>query len=64
MKKKIIDVLFYLEIDCHSNFIQFHYHLIIQQRSSNFHVIYNGSNLTIFDRLSSDIEIQSNLNDH
>jgi hypothetical protein len=52
-----IDVLFYLWIDGHSNFIQFHYRLIVHQRPSNFHAIYNGSNLTVFDKLSNDNEI-------
>jgi hypothetical protein len=30
----------------------------------NFHIIYNGSNLMIFDELSNDNEITWNLNDH
>jgi hypothetical protein len=30
-KKKIIDVFFYLQIDDHLNFIQFHYHFIVHQ---------------------------------
>jgi hypothetical protein len=49
-----IDVLFYLCIEVHSNFMQFHYRLIVHQRPSNFYVIYNGSNLTVFDGLSND----------
>jgi hypothetical protein len=44
-EKKFIDVLFYLYIDGHSNFMQFHYRLMVQQKSSNFHAICNGSNL-------------------
>jgi hypothetical protein len=52
-----IDVFFYLWIDDYSNFIQFHYRLIVHQRPSNFHIIYNGSNLTVFDGLSNDNEI-------
>jgi hypothetical protein len=31
---------------------------------SNFHTIYNGSNLTVFDGLSNDNEIVWNFNDH
>jgi hypothetical protein len=31
MKKKFIDMFFYLSIDDHSNFIQFHYRLIVHQ---------------------------------
>jgi hypothetical protein len=52
-----IDVFFYLWIDDYSNFIQFHYRLIVHQRPSNFHIICNGSNLTVFDGLSNDNEI-------
>jgi hypothetical protein len=51
-----MDVLFYLLIDGHPNFMQFHYRLIVHQRLSNFHVIYNDSNLTVFDGLSNDNE--------
>jgi hypothetical protein len=57
-EKKCIDVFFYFYIDGHSNFIQFHYHLIVYQRPSNFHVIYNGFNLMVFDELSNDKEIE------
>jgi hypothetical protein len=64
MKKKIIYALFYLYIHGYSNFMQFHYRLIVHQRPSNFHVIYNSSNLTVFDGLSNDNEITWNLNDH
>jgi hypothetical protein len=32
---------------------------IVHQRPSNFHVIYNGSNLTVFDRLSNNYEIDN-----
>jgi hypothetical protein len=59
-RKKFIDVFFYLWIDGHSNFMQFHYRLVafkIHQTPSNFHAIYNGSNLTVFDGLSNDNEI-------
>jgi hypothetical protein len=52
-----IDVLFYLWINDHANFMQFHYHLIVHQRPSNFHAICNGSNLTVFDGLSNYNEI-------
>jgi hypothetical protein len=52
-----IDMLFYLWIDGHLNFIQFNYRLIVHQRPSNFHIICNGSNLTVFDGLSNDNEI-------
>jgi hypothetical protein len=55
--EKIINVLFYLWIDSYSNFIQFHYRLIIHQKSSNFHAICNGFNLTVFDELSNDNKI-------
>jgi hypothetical protein len=37
---------------------------MVHQRASNFHAIYNGSNLTVFDGLLNDNEITSNLNDH
>jgi hypothetical protein len=57
IEKKLIDVFFYFYIDDHSNFMQFHYHLLVHQRSSNFHIIYNGFNLMIFDGLSNDNEI-------
>jgi hypothetical protein len=57
IRKKFIDVFFYLWIDGRSNFMQFHYRLIVHQRPLNFHIIYNGSKLTIFDRLSNDNEI-------
>jgi hypothetical protein len=63
MKKKI-DVFFYLLIAGHLNFMQFHYRLIVHQRPSNFHVICNDFNLTVFDRLSNDNKITQNLNDH
>jgi DAD family len=56
-RKKFIDVFFYLWIDVHSNFMQFHYRLIVHQRPSNFHIIYNGYNSTVFDALSNDNEI-------
>jgi hypothetical protein len=51
-------VFFYLWIDGHSNFMQFHCRLIIHQISSNFHIIYNGSNLMVFDGLSNDNKIE------
>jgi hypothetical protein len=60
-RKKIIDMFFYLWINGHSNFMQFHYSLIDHQI---FYAIYNGSNLTIFDGLSNDNEIELNLNEH
>jgi hypothetical protein len=37
--------------------IQFHYRLIVHQRPSIFYVIYNDSNLTVFDGLSNDNEV-------
>jgi hypothetical protein len=55
-------MFFYLWIDCHSNFMQFHYRLIVHQRPSIFYAIYNGSNLTIFDGLSNDNEILMTIN--
>jgi hypothetical protein len=48
----------YLWIDGHSNFLQFYYCLIVHQRSLNFHIICNGSNLMVFDGLSNDNEIK------
>jgi hypothetical protein len=56
-RKKFIDMFFYLWIDGNSNFMQFHYRLIVHQRPSNFYSIYNDSDLTIFDGLSNDNEI-------
>jgi hypothetical protein len=41
----------------HSNFMQFHYRLIVYQKSLNFYIIYNGFNLTVFDGLLNDNEI-------
>jgi hypothetical protein len=35
----------------------FHYRLIVYQRPLNFHKIYKGSNLTVFDELLNDNEI-------
>jgi hypothetical protein len=52
-----IDMFFYFLIDGHSNFMQLYYHLLVHQRQSNFHIIYNGFNLMIFDGLSNDNEI-------
>jgi hypothetical protein len=50
-------MLFYLWIEGHSYFIQFHYRLIVHQTPLNFYVIYNGFNLTTFNELSNDDEI-------
>jgi hypothetical protein len=36
---------------------KFHYRLIHHQRLSKFYIIYNGSNLTVFDGVSNDNEI-------
>jgi hypothetical protein len=58
MENKFIDVFFYFWIDIgHLNFMKFHYRLIVRQRPSNFHIICNGSNLTVFDGLSNNNEI-------
>jgi hypothetical protein len=57
MKKTFINVYLYLYIDGHLNFMQFHYCLIVHQRPSIFHAIYNSSNLTVFDGLSNNNEI-------
>jgi hypothetical protein len=38
--------------------MQFYYYMIVYQRPSNFYIIYNGSNLTVFDELSNDNEIK------
>jgi hypothetical protein len=46
-----------LWIDGHSNFMQFHYRLIVHQRLSNFHAIFKGFNLTVFDELSNNNKI-------
>jgi hypothetical protein len=45
-RKKITDMFFYLHIDSVSNFMKFHYHLIVHQRPSKFYIIYNSFNLT------------------
>jgi hypothetical protein len=49
-----------VEINSISNFIQFHC-LIVHQRSSKFHTIYNDFNLTVINGLSNDNEIVRNL---
>jgi hypothetical protein len=64
IEKKFIYMSFYLWIDDHSNFIQFHYHLIVHQRSLNWNHCKLYKNLMVFDELSNDIEIAWNLNDH
>jgi hypothetical protein len=56
--KKNIDVFFYLWIKGHSNFMQFHYRLIVHQRPSNFYAIYNDLNLMVFDGLSNNNKIE------
>jgi hypothetical protein len=44
--------------------MQFHYRLIVHQKPSNFHIMYNGFKLTVFDGLSNDNKIVWNVNDH
>jgi hypothetical protein len=51
-------MLFYLWIESHSNFIQFHYHLIVHQTPLNFYVIYNDFNLMVFNGPSNYYEIE------
>jgi hypothetical protein len=53
-----INMFFYLWIDGHSSFMQFHYHLTVHQIPSNFYVICNGFNLAIFDGQSNDNKIE------
>jgi hypothetical protein len=55
--KKFIDVFFYLWIDVHSNFSQFHYRLIVHKKSLNWNRYKLHKNLVIFDGLSNDNEI-------
>jgi hypothetical protein len=50
-------MLLYLLIDGDSNFIQFHYCLILHQGLSKFYIICNSYNLTVFDKLSNDNKI-------
>jgi hypothetical protein len=57
MKKKIIDVLFYLQIDNVSNFIQFHYRLIVHRRPLNYNRCKSYKILMVFDGLSNSNEI-------
>jgi hypothetical protein len=52
-----MDMFFYLQIDGDSNFMQFHYCLILHQGPSKFYIIYNGYNLTVFDGLLNNNEI-------
>jgi hypothetical protein len=56
--KIFMDLFFYLWIEGHSNFMQFHYRVIVYQIPSNFYAICNGSNLTVFDGLSNDNKIE------
>jgi hypothetical protein len=46
-------MFFYLWIDVHSNFIQFHYCLIVHQRPLNWNRCKLHENLMIFDELSN-----------
>jgi hypothetical protein len=50
-------VLFYLWIDVHLNFIQFHYRLIVHQRPLNWNRCKLYENLIVFDRLPNNNEI-------
>jgi hypothetical protein len=58
-----IDMLFYLWIDDHSNFIQFYHRFIVHQRPLNWNRYQLHKNLMVFDELSNDNEIAWNLND-
>jgi hypothetical protein len=60
-RKKFIDVLFYLWIEGHSNFIKFYYRLIVHQRLLNWNRCKLYKNLMVFDGQSN--EIIWNLND-
>jgi hypothetical protein len=53
-----------LPMDSHSNFIQFHYRLIVHQRPLNWNCCKLHEKLMVFDGLSNDNEITWNLNDH
>jgi hypothetical protein len=50
-------MFFYLQIDGNSNFIQFHYRLIVHQRPLNWNRYKLHKNLMIFDGSSNDNEI-------
>jgi hypothetical protein len=56
-EKNIVYVIFYFQIDVHSNFMQFHYHLIVHQRSLNWNRCKLHKNLMVFDSLSNDNEL-------
>jgi hypothetical protein len=56
-EKKFIDVFFYLQIDDHSNFMQFHYHLIVHQGLLISNRCKLHENLMIFDGLLNNNEI-------
>jgi hypothetical protein len=53
-EKKFKDVFFYFEIDDHSNFIKFHYRLIVHQKPLNWNHCKLHENLMVFDELSND----------
>jgi hypothetical protein len=59
-----IDVFFFLSIDGNSNFMQFHYRLIVHQILLNWNRWKLHENLMIFDGPSNDNEIAWNFNDH
>jgi hypothetical protein len=56
-RKKFIDMFFYLWIDGISNFMQFHYRLIVHQRPLNWNRCRLYKILIVFDGLSNNIEI-------
>jgi hypothetical protein len=56
-ENKFIDVFFYFKIDGHSNFIQFHYRLIVHQKQLNWNRCKLHEKLIFFYELSNDNEI-------
>jgi hypothetical protein len=57
LKKKFINMFFYLWIDINSNFIEFYYRLIVHQKPLNWNCYKLHENLMVFDILSNDNEI-------
>jgi hypothetical protein len=52
--KNLMDMFFYLQIDSDSNFMQFHYHLIVHQRPSNYNRCKLYKILMVLDGVSND----------
>jgi hypothetical protein len=57
MKSFFINVFFYLWINSHSNFMRFHYRLIVHQIPLNWNRYKLYEHLMVFDGLSNDNEI-------